>query len=243
MRRILRENMLIEVYDQESDIFYKSIIQELNPDAIANGIPMREQKQLLLHGGTTWTFRLQMETAVYFFKSKVIGRKYSRHIPLYLISWPEEEEIERKQRREYFRLRSVMDLQYWVLLSGDKRSEDDPAEANEIVEPIDWSKPLEKLVKFLGEPKKGILADISGGGLLMILPQEIPVGSLVGVRLFLGRQGQEKELLVKGKVVRVEAADKKANRFRHGIQFQDISSRVQEEIIQYVFIRSREKMR
>jgi len=249
VRRILRENMLIEVYDQENDIYYKSIIQELNPDAIAIGIPMKEQKQLLLYEGTTWTLRLLMDNAIYFFQSRVIGRKYSGNVPLYLISWPEGEQIERKQRREYFRLRTVLDLEYWVLQeesfssSSDKEPEENPAETDEVLGQIDWKMPLEKLVKFLGEPEKGLVADLSGGGLLMILFREIPVGSLLGIRLFLGKKGKERAVLVKGKVVRVAAADKKAIRFRHGVQFVDISSRVREEIIQYVFTRSREKMR
>ncbi len=243
MRKTLRENMLVEVYDQENDVYYKSIIQEVNPDSIAIGIPMKERKQLLLHEGTAWTLRLVLGNAVYFFKSRIVGRKYSGRVPLYLISWPEEEEIDRKQRREYFRLSVAIDLHFWVLQEEDFSSLDSSAEKEEESGGLDLEERLEKLVNSLGAPGKGIAADLSGGGLLMVFSQEVPAGSLVVMRLFLEGKGREKAVLVKGKVIRVAAVDKKATRFRHGVQFIDISSRVQEEIIQFVFTRSREKIR
>lgn len=244
MRKTLRENMLIEVYDQENNVYYKSIIQEVNPDSIAIGIPMKDRKQLFLHEGTPWTLRLVMDKAVYSFKSRLVGRKYSGRVPLYLISWPEEEEIERKQRREYFRLPVAIDLHFWVLQEGDSFSfEDSSAKKEEEPGGLNLQDPLEKLVNSLGEPEKGLAADLSGGGLLMVHSREVPAGSLVVIRLFLREKGREKAVFVKGKIIRVAAVDKKATRFRHGVQFIDLSSRVQEEIIQFVFTRAREKIR
>ena len=67
LKRIIFMNMLLEVYDEKDHLYYKSIVQEVNDDFFAIGIPMAERKKLNMPLNTTWNFRTTLKDALYCF--------------------------------------------------------------------------------------------------------------------------------------------------------------------------------
>ena len=88
MKGLFRENMLLEVFIKSKNAYYKSIVQEVNEEDLAIGIPMKKRDLAILPEGESLVFRLNARDALYYFKSKVIGTKKSGQVLLYLISCP-----------------------------------------------------------------------------------------------------------------------------------------------------------
>ncbi len=232
IKQFFRENMQVEVYEHQSEMFYKSIIQEVNDDQIAIGIPMKKQDSMMLYEDEVRLFRVPSGDGIYYFESRVLGRKKSNNIPLYLISWPEK--VDRKQRREFFRFSCSFDLHYWIIQKSNEQQKDLGFNPRQ---------PAEKIIQYLGKPQKALTTDLSGGGLQMALEKRIPVETLLAIKVFIRSKKVEEDLVVKGKVVRAdEQVVSKGKLYRHGIQFVDLNMAMREKIIQLVFTLSREKL-
>ncbi len=243
--------MPIEVYDEESKVYYKSIIEGVDDDSLAIGVPMREKNQLLLRENNTYAFRLTVGDALYSFDSMVIGRRRSGNVSLIVVEWPDE--LTRIQRRQFFRMTVAMDGHYWMLEEGSGGTDADPDEPPvddaDTVEPetppLNLRQPLHKLVDSLGDPEKAVVLDISGGGVAMSVNRCVTEDSLLAIRIYLQSKQKKKVVLLKGRVVRSFAMDtvKGLTRYRMGIEFVEISEKIRDDLINFIFIMSREKTR
>lgn len=79
---------------------------------------------------------------------------------------------------------------------------------------------------------------------MFVTDRELPVGTLLLLRLFLESKGENKEVLVKGKILRVQAFKMdRLQRYRYGVQFFDLTEKDRDEIISYLFTILRERLR
>lgn len=216
-----RENMLLEVFDPASGIYYKSLIQEVNEADIAVGIPMKDGKQLLLRVEERYYFRIFLEDALYSFYSIALGKKDCGQVPLYLLSWPEK--IERSQRRRYYRFVYTFDAEYWIL------EEDSPS--------------LKKQVASL-ESLPAVVINLSGGGLAFVTKNRLSPETLLALRFYLQNDWQEdQDVLIKGRVTRVEPLEHGEVRYyRYGVEFFGIDERTRDEIIRFIFFMFRQRL-
>lgn len=219
-RKLFHENMLLQVYEPERDVYAKSILQEVNEDSIAIGVPMIKSDGVPLREGEEYTFSLAHEDGLYYFQSKVLGTKMSGNVLLYLISWPVE--IKRRQRRNYFRLPCNLEANYKV-----------------ITEDADSSSEIEE-----EEDEKGLVVNLSGGGLLLVTSRSLLPGTLLYLHLILQCKKGKKEMRLKGRVVRSSPlkVNNKTLRYRCGVEFVEISEKERDKIISFLFALMRERL-
>lgn len=221
-RDIILVNQLLEVLNPEQNIYYKSIVQEITDEYIVIGMPLRRRRQLYLDENRFWGFRLTRKDSLYYFRSKLLGQRRERGLQLFLVAWPDK--LKRVQRRLYFRLPCTFDAHYWVLTEG-------------------CGAPLEKAAEQMGEPERAIIADISGGGLQLIMPEQLPIGTVLLMILYLESKRTKKSIYVIGKVLRVWPYRREQEiRFRHGLEFIDLTGEQRETIVKYIFLLMRERL-
>ncbi|NLJ55821.1 MAG: hypothetical protein GX334_02100 [Firmicutes bacterium] len=220
---LFRENILLEVFDHESGIYYKSLIQEVNETDIAVGIPMKEGKQLLLRYAERYFFRIFLVDALYSFHSTVLGEKSCGQVSLYLLSWPDK--IERSQRRRYYRFVYTFDADYWVL-NGDSPTSLESQVADQ-------------------EPLPAVVVNLSGGGLAFVTEKRFSPETLLALRFYLQNDWQEdQEVLLKGRITRVEPLKHgKIRYYRYGVEFLELDERTRDEIIRFIFFMFRQRLR
>ena len=251
IRSVFRENLLIEVFEPEQQIYYKSIIQEVHDDYVDIGIPLRKQKQLDMAENSTWEFRLIVKDTLYYFRSRCLGYQEEEQVTLYRIAWPEK--VHRVQRRKFFRLPCSFDAHYWVLKKPWDKEEQIPQmlsvfttnDGDAKKSAIPGRKPLSlgKLAELMGDPVKALIADISGGGLQLVAPQWMPMGTVLLLGLFLKSKQKEKTFFVKGRIVWVGPHQpKRTVRFRYAVEYMDIPEQIKEEIVRFIFVLMRERM-
>lgn len=221
-RKLFRVNQPLEVLNPEQNTYYKSIVQEITDDYIVIGTPLRRRRKLDLDKGRVWGFRLTTEDSLYYFRSRLLGQRKEGGLQFFLIAWPDE--LKRVQRRLYFRFPCSFDAHYWVLTEGCRP-------------------PLEKAAEQMGEPERAVIADISGGGLQLVSPKQLPVGTVLLMILYLESRETKKSIYVTGKVVRMWPYHREQEiRFRHALEFTELTGGLRETIVKFIFLLMRERL-
>jgi c-di-GMP-binding flagellar brake protein YcgR len=147
-------------------------------------------------------YRLEL----YAFNAMVVGSKMDDNILLFRIRLLGE--IERKQRREYYRAECSLEIRVALVELDENREE------------------------ITGDAFKTITRNLSGGGVCILLRDKIPVRSIIKCMLSLGK----KTIPFKGKVVRVSPYDYQGvYNYEAGVSFIDINDMNREEIIKFIF--------
>ncbi|HHW47818.1 MAG TPA: flagellar brake protein [Clostridiaceae bacterium] len=151
------------------------------------------------------------EDNLYRFKAKVKGRRLKSNVALLLIELLDE--IERIQRRQFYRFECTLPVKYRVVDSMQDAEENDP--------PF-----VESVTK-----------DISGGGICIKVKESVPTGSLVECELDLK---ETHKIKFYGIVARVSMReDDPVYSHEIGVLFKQIEKRHKEEIIKYIFAEQR----
>lgn len=203
----INKNVGLEVKEGVYKGNFKSRIEDLGPGKVVITTPLKKGEYVPLRVGTRVTILIYEDAAICAFDCQITSRKKG-NIPLLVLALPQK--YRRIQRRDFFRLKIKLPLQYRLL----------PLEGEE------------------GEAfREGEMVDISGGGLqLRILEEEkLPVSSLLQLRItFPAGMGEQ---LIKGKVM---ARFRRNEEEFAGIQFFQINTRLQDDIVGWIFDKLRE---
>lgn len=202
-----RINGRIEIF--WDDGVYRCTVQDVTDEYLAISVPINNGRYIPLNRGE----RIEIvyyedRDNIFRFIGVVTGRKVER-IPVILLEIPDK--VERIQRRRFVR---VPVIQY-VNISK--------------VEPNLSMLRIEMMAKNKEIASKATLIDLSGGGLRLKVDSDINIGDMLVVILPL----TTREVILKGKVVRVEIDDEK--RRICGIDFIELSESVRDLIIRYIF--------
>ena len=205
MKRLeLGINSKIEVLFDK--IIYKSTIQDINyeKENMLIAIPVTEGMYLTLNAEDVIDqIFYDKKGNVFKYNTKIIKRVSDNKIPFYETTFPYN--IQKIQRRDYVRVNTAESIEYKLEEKSGKNEKDE--------------KPYEK----------GILLDLSGGGMRFKANKEMSHGNIINANV----KYENEKLEVKGKVVRVEKTDDK--KYIYGIAFMGISNSAREKIIRLVF--------
>lgn len=125
--------------------------------------------------------------------------------------YPDPAHVWREQRREHLRVAMTMPIDYQLTFDGG-----------------------------FGRLRQGVLQDLSGGGCLLLLGEEVVPGALIRVHLSLEEDGV---MELTGRVVRVTSAERRRDRRWHvGVEFYPIGTRDRNHLIRFVFKKHREEV-
>lgn len=173
--------------------------------------PINEGVVFPVHTGTElnvyFLTKQDGNTECFRFRAVVRGRGMVENLPLLKIEATGE--IERIQRRQYYRLVCSVPVMYRLV--------DIPnSEANETV-------PF----------KKSLVSNLSGGGVCLLLEDKVEIGKLVECELTAGEG-----IIVKffGKVIRYEKTDMEGKfRYEAGIAYIKINEKDRETVVRFIF--------
>lgn len=198
------------------DQVYKSQIQEIIAKQIFISLPTKGTSQISITNGESFEVLYYKGKNVFKFNGIVIDKTTENTVPQLIISYPVE--IKKIQRREFFRVEVVYYVEY--LKVGEELN------SYEIINNLDPEK-----------GNKGILLDISGGGLKLKLKDKLNIGDVIVTKIPM----ENEKVVVMGRVVRCELDDSK--RYVCGVEFENMDSKTQEKIIRFIFDRIRRQIK
>jgi len=204
-------NKKLEILVDEK--YFNSNIQDVTDEYIAINIPMSYGEYLPLSKGTVVEAIYYEEENIYKFKSLVIGRKFE-NIPIILLSKPTE--IQKVQRRKYFRIPLISGIKYKNLKNNPQ------------INPKSVAK---------SEYAKALLVDLSGGGMKIKVSEQVNLNDFLLVSLTIDNQ----TVLIVTQAMRIVKDDE--GRFTCGLSFEFLENTTREVIIKFIFQLMREQMK
>lgn len=202
--KFLINGKLDVIYDYQ---VYKSRIEDVTDDYVAMSIPVSEGNYLPLSRGEKIEAVYYYKEGLYKFYSTVVGRKIDR-IALILFDIPQK--MEKYQRRNFVRIPHIDNISF-IKLNDNEGYKD----SNEV------------------KVSDGIPVDISGGGLKFLTKENVKIGDILYVTIYIDSE----PVRIKGKVVRHSINNDKKNVC--GISFIDVDKNDREKIIKFTFTKMR----
>ncbi|WP_160686109.1 PilZ domain-containing protein [Clostridium sp. C2-6-12] len=198
----LRINDRVEVVKDEKA--YKALVIDINEDFLTINLPVNDGNYLMLHSNEKIEMTCYLEDGRCFkFYSEVILRGKESNILFYKISPPFD--IQKIQRRNFFRVDLTNDIHYKKIT---------------LVEEEDYEN-----IPY----KKGLMVDLSAGGLKLKAKDNISKDDLLLVKM----KVNEVELELKCDIVRIENTEDKEKLC--GLRFIEISPAQSELIVRELF--------
>ncbi len=201
---IIRKTYRSELYDIESE------------DIIKIAMPMEQSKIVLLPVDAEYSLCFYTPNGLYQCLARVVERYKSNN--LFVLSMELETDLQKYQRREYYRLNTVLDMKSKVIEDGGRGGVQQ-------VEFIDTDLTFDN----------GTMVDISGGGARFISSVQYPEGALIRFVFSLFVNGQVTEYKLVGKVLKSTLIENKENTYENRIQFVNMVNDDRESIIKYIF--------
>lgn len=178
---------------------------------ISEGIIYPVHKNTLVRAYFVDNISSYYNASLYTFKAKVLDRNINDNIELIRIKV--EGDIQRIQRRQFFRFECTVPVSYRVIQS---------------LNPIKYKEM---------ECKETVSKDLSGGGLCIKLTEELNKDELLECELKLG---EELKINFIGKVIRLTKYDSQGKyKYEAGVEFQRIHDKDRDAVIKYIFEQQR----
>lgn len=202
---------------------YKSELYEIvSDDRVRIAMPVEQMKVILLPVGAQYSMCFYTKNGLYQCMARVAERYRNKN--LFVLVMDFETDLQRYQRREYYRLNTILDMKCRQL---DEKSKDE----NEKVEFMDTDLTFDN----------GTMVDISGGGARFISKVKYTEGSLIRFVFSLFVNGQMTEYRLIGRILKSELRAGRDDSYENRIQFVNIGNEDRESIIKYIFEEERKK--
>lgn len=216
----LEINQSVELY-VKSGLYageeYISQVTQITDDEIQIALPIEREQLVTLPVGTHLEVLYTDQSAQYKFNTKIVSRKMDNNIGVCNLKKPDK--IDKIQRRDFVRVPIKITVEYRQLI------------LDEVGNKVGSSGILEYDESQQKEFKEAPTKNISGGGVLLIVEEDISLDSFVELKLDVENLSFE---TVIGVVVRVDEIPESENKLGLGIKFVNISQKKQDEIVQWV---------
>lgn len=205
----INQRVQIEVKEGPFAGKYYSRIEDVRERDLIIGAPIYKGEVINLRPETLITVIVTGENALYQFESKVLTTEISP-LPLLVITKPKD--MQKVQRRSFFRIKVSIPVEY---------------------------RPLQDILENSNEEfKLAETVDLSGGGALLLLSEEFPKETILELRLHLK---ENTVVPAVGRVVLIKDEKRRDKKKMLAVEFIVIEERERDKIIKFVFEKQREE--
>lgn len=203
---------------------YKSQVYDIYEDGeLEISMPTEGGKIILLPLGVRFEFVFYSNGGLY--RAEGTVKERFKRDNLFVLVIEMKSQLEKFQRREYFRLECTLDMKYYNITEVDIADKT----AEEVFDAIRSEQNIYEI------EKTGTVVDISGGGMRFVSEEENKAGSNILVVVRLVGEKINKQFYLLGKVISSVHAATDQKKFEHRVHFILKDSKVREEIVRYVF--------
>lgn len=199
-------------------IYMSKVMDVTSDDRIEVLMPFEKGKLVLLP--------VDGEYSLCFYSTKGLFQCYSRIVDryrsdnMYILVLDLSSELQRLQRREYYRFSCALELKSRTCTKGELEA----FEKNRKYL-VDKTKPLQR----------SVIVDISGGGLRFVANFQYEEGSIIYCSYRLPRGANDKEFEMICSILKVQELESRPGLFEHRIQYVYIDEPSREDIIHFIF--------
>lgn len=190
-------------------------------NVIRISMPFFEGRIVPLSVGDQYHMNFFTDKGIY--ASRFVVVKRLKEGNLFLADMEIQESLKKVQRREFFRYDCRIPADYRLVSPEELEKE-----RIEEPEDVEW--------------KKGVVLDISGGGVRMISEFQETAGALMQLRMSLVVAGELHEFLLYGKLIASIKNKTRSELYEQRVEFNQIDEKEREKIIRYIFDEQRKRI-
>lgn len=203
--------------NENKKVYQTQVIDILSEDRFEISMPTEKSKLILLPVNAKYDLYFYTPMGLYQCFANVIDRYKTEN--QYILLMELSSNLRKFQRREYYRLSCVLDMDTRLL---EKEETDAVENQDQYLAP---GLPL----------KHSVIVDISGGGIRFVGDYAYEPESLVCCKYNLVRDGKTKEYTLTAKVLTVKELEDKPGFYEHRAHYINIDNKEREEIIRFIF--------
>lgn len=151
-------------------------------------------------------------------------------------------ELDKIQRRQYFRLECIHEIEYRVITQEEMVMEDRLA-ANKFLNPQEKAEVRKRLGQFDRTWLKASITDLSGGGARFNSDHPLMAGDRIRIKLDFITGGELKKMILGAVMIASGKHENRNDKFEHRAEFYDIGKADREDLIKYIFEQERRRRR
>lgn len=200
------------------NIYMSKVMDVTSDDRIEVLMPFEKGKLVLLPVDGEYSLCFYSTKGLYQCYSRIVDRYRSDN--MYILVLDLTSELQRLQRREYYRFSCALELKSRTCTKGELEA----FEKNRKFL-VDKTKPLQR----------SVIVDISGGGLRFVANFQYEEGSIVYCSYRLPRGANDREYEMICSILKVQELESRPGLFEHRIQYVYIDEPSREDIIHFIF--------
>ncbi len=224
------------VIDRKEEIEKKTLKSKVldfpNYTSVTIAMPIIKGRIIPLSVGDKYSLRFFSQTGLYECKGIITDR--SNDDKIYILTVEITSALEKYQRRQFFRLSCVLDLDYYIATEAELTLRY-KLKQNAFKSPEDKQACLDALEQCKREWLMGIVVDLSGGGIRLMSESIHEIGNTVQMRIQFTSKVNLKSDYISGVII---SADKMTNRngfYEYRAQFKEVLKEDREAIIKFIF--------
>lgn len=208
--------------NEESKEMLVSQIMDINDETVICTMPSRQGKMIVLEVGTL--IEAFFYTGNYIYKSDCTVKSRGKEGNIFTVELRPETALVKFQRREFYRLKCTIDADIIPLTDEERKIFD-----------ITGKLPA----NFVMPEDKGIIVDISGGGLRLFSKKQYDADSIVNVSFPIQVGDRSRHMKLMAKVIMSMRNQNSDSVYDSRLQFVNMQKEDTEDIVKYVFAQQR----
>lgn len=202
-------------------VYSSKIFDIQTPERLEILMPYEQRKLVLLPVDTEYTMYFYVENAIMECAARIVDRYKTSNTYILVVELLTP--LRKYQRREYYRYSCALPIEIRELSEQEHSLLDTPVMSFNSELPVE----------------KGVIVDISGGGLRFLCAKKYAAGSLLYCKYSLADGEEAKEYEIVGKILHAMPVEKRPGYFEHRIQYHNMDNRKREDIIRFIFEQER----
>lgn len=230
--------------NKENKSIYKSqVVDFIDEDNIRMLMPFDGTKLVPLDVGVKYTLCIYTKKGLY--NCRCIIKQRYRQENLIILEAQIVSELEKYQRREYYRLECLIEVEYRKV-TDEELALRKQYKNNKFINDDEMNECLDKIKEYETKWLKGTIIDISGGGARLNSNLVHEKNQLIVLKIPFNSGKSLNNMEFNGKIIFSLKIQNRTGFYEHRIQFSNISKEKRETIIKFIFeeerrIRRREK--
>lgn len=212
----------VQLENEGKRVYVSQILDFQEDDLIVAALPIYEEHLIPLEVGSRFKVFFYTKKGIYRSECQVMKR--GKEGKIYIAGLMLTERLEKYQRREFYRCPCSVDTDISLLTS---------------IEALTAAKTKTYPENLVQRLEKGIITDISGGGIRLITKNSYEKTSYLYLKFILELEQRVVELEIVGRVILSVRSEKDSALYENRVQFMEISNEYREAIVKYVFEQQR----
>lgn len=217
--------------------YFSRVIEIMDSNKIKVAMPIVNGKYVVLDSLKKYSLEFITRKGIFACEAR-ITRRFKEKLNFFVV-FELMSELEKLQRREYYRLDCIFDIRFRRAMDGNIMQKDDGGDEDpEKPHYIDSESEREQNLTFHKRKvpwHTAIVTNISGGGVRFNSREALNKGEHVLLKMHLKFDNEEGDYEIPGKVIHSMENPNRPDLFEARVQFTDISTQDREDIIRFVF--------